>query len=118
LLKDKYLYVYFLDPSQDNAGPSTVKVDSAQSTYAGMVGTTNSNVLVPKAKIEWEVTNGETKKIFSGTDVRIEHAQVRADGDYYITLKCVTGNHELPCEYWLRLKVDKNPPPAVTVDFP
>jgi hypothetical protein len=45
----------------------------------------------------------------------METPQVPADGDYYLTLKCVS---DRACEYWLRVRVEKTPPAPVTVDFP
>lgn len=114
LLKNKYLYVYFLDPSLDNAPPSAVKLDSAQTTYSGAPGTTNYDGSGVKAKIEWEVTNGVAQKVFSGTDAKADHTQISADGDYLITLKCISS---AGCDYWLRVKVDKEAPQPVTIDL-
>jgi hypothetical protein len=116
LPKDKYLYVYFLDPSFDTATNPTVKVDSAQSSYAGAPGTTSGEVPVPKAKVNWELTNSTAQKIFAGSDVKMETPQIPADGDYSLTLKCVTYGG---CLNWLRVKVEKTAPSTeVKVDFP
>lgn len=115
LPKDKYLWVYFLDPSlESGAANPLVKVDSAQSTYAGASGTTDSNGTL-SAKTTWELTDKADKKIFAGSDVKVDSPQVSADGEYFLTIKCVTGE----CKNWLRVKVDKTAAQqTATVDFP
>lgn len=116
LPKDKYLWVYFSDPSLDNAPPSTVKIDSAQTTYTGAPG---SRADVPGgviAKLNWELLDNADKKIFAGSERQIDTPQIAADGEYFLTVKCITVDG---CTNWLRVKTDKNPSvQAVTVDFP
>ena len=114
LPKDKYLWVYFLDPSMENATNPLVQVDSAQSSYAGASGTTDYNGTLP-TKITWELMDNADKKIFAGSDVKIDSPQISADGEYFLTIKCMTGE----CKNWLRVKVDKTAAvQTATVDFP
>ena len=123
LTKDKYLYVYFSDPSLDNATALTnplVQKDSAQTSFAGARGTTSDASVAPTAKINWELTENMDKKVFTSSDIKMETPQIPADGEYFITLKCVASGG---CTNWLRVKVEKTALPptsgaAVTVEFP
>ena len=120
LAKDKYLYVYFQDPSLDTATGLTnvlVQKDSAQTSFAGVRGTTSDGAVAPTAKTTWELTDTSDKKVSSGSDLTMEAPQISADGEYFITLKCVTSGG---CTNWLRVKVEKTAPPpsTTTVEFP
>lgn len=117
LTKDKYLYVYFLDPSLDTVTNPLVQKDSAQTTFAGMRGTTSDGAVTPTAKINWELTENLDKKVFTGTDIKVETPHISANGEYFISLKCVTSGG---CTNWLRVKVEKTAPPSapITVEFP
>lgn len=117
LTKDKYLYVYFLDPSLDTVTNPLVQKDSSSTTIAGGKGTTSDDSKNPTAKTTWELTENLDKKVFSGTDLKMETPHISADGEYYITLKCAASEG---CTNWLRVKVEKTAPSSapVTVDFP
>jgi hypothetical protein len=120
LSKDKYLYVYFSDPSLDNSATLTnplVQKDSAQTSFAGVRGTTSDGAVAPTAKITWELTENLDKKVLSSSDLKMETPHISADGEYYITLKCVVSGG---CTNWLRVKVEKTAPASApaTVEFP
>jgi hypothetical protein len=123
LTKDKYLYVYFSDPSRDNATTLTnpmVQIDSAQTSFAGVRGSTSDASVAPTTKITWELTENMDKKVFTSSDIKTETPQIPADGEYFITLKCVASGG---CTNWLRVKVEKTalPPTSgthINVEFP
>jgi hypothetical protein len=116
LPKDKYLWVYFLDPSLDNAPPSTVNIDSSQTSFAGVNGSRQGDRGGIAAGFIWELTDTADKKIFTSSNViQVDSPQIPADGEYNLTINCKTGE----CKNWLRIKVDKTAAAqTTTVDFP
>ena len=117
LPKDKYLWVYFLDPSLDNATNPLKQVDSSLVSIAGGNGTTESSKNGIASGFVWELTDTTDKKIFTSSGfIKIDAPQIPADGEYYLTINC---NKTVECKNWLRIKVDKEAAAqSVTVDFP
>ncbi len=116
LPKDKYLWVYFADPSLDNATNPLKQVDSSQVSFAGVNGSRQGDRGGIAAGFIWELTGAAEKKIFTSSNVlQIDSPQIPADGEYYLTINCTTG----VCNNWLRIKVDKTAAAqTATVDFP
>ena len=116
LPKDKYLWVYFADPSLDNANNPLRQVDSAQTSFAGVNGSRQGDTGGIAAGFIWELTGAADKKIFTSSNIiKVDSPQIPTDGEYYITINCNTGE----CKNWLRIKVDKEAAAqTATVDFP
>jgi hypothetical protein len=118
LPKDKYLWVYFADPSLDNSTNSNplVQVDSSHTSFAGVNGSRQGDRGGINAGFIWELTGAADKKIFTSSNViKVDSPQIPADGEYYLTINCTTG----ACKNWLRIKVDKEAAAqTATVDFP
>ncbi|HEX8287055.1 MAG TPA: hypothetical protein VF556_03620 [Pyrinomonadaceae bacterium] len=116
LPKDKYLWVYFADPSLDNATNPLKQVDSSQTSFAGVNGSRQGDSGGIAAGFIWELTGASDKKIFTSSNViKVDSPQIPADGEYYLTINCTTG----VCNNWLRIKVDKTAAAqTATVDFP
>ena len=61
LPKDKYLWVYFADPSLDNATNPLRQVDSSQTSFAGANGTRQGDTGGVAAGFIWELTGAADK---------------------------------------------------------
>lgn len=116
LPKDKYLWVYFADPSLDNVTNPLKQVDSAQTSFAGVNGSRQGDTGGIAAGFIWELTGAADKKIFTSSNIiKVDSPQIPADGEYYLTINCTTGE----CKNWLRIKVEKEAAAqTATVDFP